>query len=64
MMGIEGVQLLIEPILGGDAGIDGAADPLGFGGHGRFSPRWRRPKKRGPDQRVPVMAKATSVRLR
>jgi hypothetical protein len=34
----------------------------GFGRHAGFSVR--RPKKRGPDQRVPVMAKAICVRLR
>ena len=53
----------IELLLGRDPGIDCTADLLGrFGHHVRLS--LRRPKKRGPDQRVPVMAKAISVRLR
>ena len=63
VLGVEGVELLVEPVLGRDPGIDGTADPLdGLGRHDGFS--LRRPKKRGPDQRVPVMAKAISVRLR
>ena len=65
MLGIEGVELLVEPVLGRDPGIDRAADPLGGLAVMPVSPpRLRRPKKRGPDQRVPVMAKAISVRLR
>ena len=65
MLGVEGVELLVQPIFRRDPGIDGAADPLGgFGGHADLFGRSRRPKKRGPDQRVPVIATATSVRLR
>ena len=63
VLGVEGVELLVEAVLGRDPGIDRTADPLGgFGRHACFS--LRKPKKRGPDQRVPVMAKAISVRLR
>ena len=65
VLGIEGVELLVEPVFRRDSGIDRTADPLGgFGHHAGFSARLRRPKKRGPDHRVPVMAKAISVRLR
>jgi hypothetical protein len=65
VLGVEGVELLIEPVLGRDPGIDRTADPLGgFGHHAGFPARVRSPKKRGPDQRVPVMANAISVRLR
>jgi hypothetical protein len=65
VLGVEGVELLVEPVLGRDPGIDCAADPLGgFGRHAGSSARVRSPKKRGPDQRVPVMANAISVRLR
>src|SRR5258708_4528327 len=66
---IQRVELLIEPVLGGYPGVDGAAD--------RFDRSWLhdrasvadlsslslRPKKRGPFQLVPVMAKATLERL-
>ena len=63
VLGVEGVELLVEPVFGRDPGIDRTADPLGeLGCHVRFS--LRTPKKRGPDQRVPVMANAISVRLR
>jgi len=55
----KGIVLRIEP------GIDRAANPFGrFGRHAGFSARLRNPKKRGPDQRVLVMANAVSVRLR
>ena len=58
-LGVEGLELLVEPLLGRDPGIDRTADPLGeLGPHVRFS--LRTPKKRGPDQRVPVMANAIS----
>jgi hypothetical protein len=65
VLGVEGVELLVETVLGRDPGIDRTADPLGwFGRHAGFSGRLRSPKKRGPDHRVPVMANAISVRLR
>jgi hypothetical protein len=35
-----------------------------YGDDASFSGRLRRPKKRGPDHRVPVMANAICVRLR
>src|SRR6266496_6262202 len=67
MLGIERVEILLQPMIGGDPGIDGAANPLG-GPMAHDCPsasmRPRRPKKRGPDHRVPVMAKATLERLR
>jgi hypothetical protein len=64
VLGIEGIELLIESGLGRDPGVDRTADSFGrFACHVRFSAR-RSPKKRGPDQRVPVMAKAISLRLR
>jgi hypothetical protein len=38
---------------------DGVADPLGrFGRHASLSGRLRRPKKQGPDLRLPVTANA------
>jgi hypothetical protein len=63
-LGIERVEFLVEPVLGRDPGVDRTANPPGwFGRHAGFSARLRIPKKRGPDHRVPVMAKAISVRL-
>jgi hypothetical protein len=38
VLGIEGIELLVEPVVGGDPGIDRAADPLRLAGQGRFSP--------------------------
>jgi hypothetical protein len=64
MLGIERVEILLQPMLGGDPGIDGAANPFGRPmAHDGRSMRPRRPKKRGPDHRVPVIAKATAERL-
>src|SRR4051794_999546 len=48
------VEILLQPFLGRFAGVDGAAPWRGFTGH-PFSP-----KKRGPDQRAPVIRRATS----
>src|SRR4051794_23407822 len=48
------VEILLQLFLGRFAGVDGAASYRGFAGH-LFSP-----KKRGPDQRVPVIRRATS----
>ena len=69
-LGIERVEALFKPFLGTLAGIDGAApDRTGRGLcriHGRASgwlPSLRRPKKRGPFQRVPVAASAIAERL-
>ena len=60
---VEGVELLLEPMLGRDPGVDGAAQRLGPRSRLASTTRSRRPKKRGPFQLVPVMARATSDRL-
>jgi hypothetical protein len=66
---IQRVELLVEPVVGRNPGIDRTADRL-YGGsfHGRASMADRsslswRPKKRGPFHLVPVIAKATLERL-
>jgi hypothetical protein len=66
MLGIQRVEVLLEPVLGRHAGVNGAANRLGGPAlHGRTSDDdLSRPKNLGPDQRVPVMAKATLDRLR
>src|SRR5688572_13000799 len=69
-LGIKGIEILIEPVVGGDAGVDGATNPRAPRcAHTRASSVTRvclsrKPKKRGPFQRVPVIARATSERLR
>ena len=66
VLGIERVEVLLEPLVGGDPGVDRAADRLGCSGlHERASLAGlsRRPKNRGPFQRVPVMANAIFERL-
>jgi hypothetical protein len=66
---VQRVELLVKPVLGGDPGIDRAADRFDRRGlHGLASIAGRsalsrRPKKRGPFHLVPVMAKATLDRL-
>jgi hypothetical protein len=55
-LGMERVELLLEPVLGGLPGVDGAADRL----HQDRPPRLARPKKRGPDHAVPVIRRATA----
>src|SRR6266576_2690232 len=66
---VQRVELLVEPVLGGDPRIDRAADRHDGGSlHGRASIAGRsslsrRPKKRGPFHLVPVIAKATLERL-
>src|SRR5215211_649935 len=61
---IERIEVLLEAVLGRDTGVDGAAQGLRAGLDHRPEPFWsRRPKKRGPFQRVPVMARATLERL-
>ena len=68
-LGVERVEILVEPVIGGHPGINRTADPRALcRGHARASGSItfglsRRPKKRGPFQRVPVMAKAVSERL-
>ena len=67
VLGIERVEVLLEPLVGRDPGVDRAADRLWlvpvFMSGALFDCLSRRPKKRGPFQRVPVMAKATLERL-
>src|SRR5579863_311442 len=69
VLGIQRVELLIEPLISGDPGVDCAADRFDRGRlHDRASAvdrssLSRRPKKRGPFHLVPVMAKATLDRL-
>src|ERR1700687_5944274 len=66
---VQRVELLVEPMLGRDPGIDRATDrPDRSSSHGRApivdrSSLSRRPKKRGPFHLVPVIAKATLERL-
>src|SRR4051794_8660380 len=48
------VEVLLQPFLGRFTGVDSAVPCRGFGCH-PFSP-----KKRGPDQRAPVITRATS----
>ncbi len=67
MLGIERVEVLFEPMIGRDPGVDRAANRLGGPGlHVRTSAGTllRTPKNLGPLQRVPVIAWATSDRLR
>ena len=51
---VEGVELLLQPVLGRDPGVDGAAQAWRLHGERSVlpsrSPRSRRPKKRGPFQ--------------
>ena len=69
VLGIQRVELLIEPMVGGDPGVDGAANRFDRRRlHDRASAASRsslslRPKKRGPFHLVPVIAKATLERL-
>src|SRR6516162_7474650 len=70
VLGVEGIKILVETLVGRDPRVDRAADPsssryrLHSGSPaliwGRLS---RKPKKRGPFHLVPVMAKAISDRL-
>src|ERR1700733_14733604 len=65
ILGVQRVELLVEAMLGGDPGIDRAADRFYRGSlHDRASiadrsSLSRRPKNRGPFHLVPVIAKAT-----
>jgi hypothetical protein len=54
-LGIQGIERLLQPLLGRFAGIDGAANPSSHG--------FRTPKNRGPDHRVPVISRAILDRL-
>ena len=60
-LGVERVEALLQPLLGRLAGVDGTAQALGLGGLHR--PLSRSPKKRGPDQRAPVISRAICDRL-
>jgi hypothetical protein len=67
VLGIERVEVLLEPLVGRDAGIDPAANDLhrpGIHGADPFDGLSRNPKNLGPLQWVPVIANATFVRLR
>ena len=55
-LGIERVEVLLQPLLGGLAGVDGAAD--GARRSCRHPPSAT--EEPGPDQRVPVIARATA----
>ena len=61
ILGVEGIKVLLQPLLSRDTGIDRAANRR-FGCHAMdpFDGLSRRPKNRGPFQRVPVIAKATA----
>ena len=58
---VQRVEVPLQPVLGRDPGVDGAAQALG--GTAFYVATSRKPKKRGPLQRVPVMARATCDRL-
>ena len=55
-LGIEGVESLLQALLGGFARIDRAAQKYSFHDLG--------PKNNGPDHGVPVISRAMAVRLR
>ncbi len=63
-LGLQAVELLVQALFGGLAGVDGAAE-LGLDQAGQQeTSSVLRPKNRGPFQRVPVIVRATSERLR
>jgi hypothetical protein len=67
VLGVEGVEILLKPLVGRDACIDRAANDLrrpGIHGADPFDGLSRSPKNLGPLQRVPVISNATFVRLR
>ena len=62
VLSVEGIKVLLQPLLSRDPGIDRAANRLcrcGLHAEDRLDGLSRRPKNRGPFQRVPVIAKAT-----
>ena len=66
VLGIQGIKVLLEPLVGRHAGIDRTTNRLRrSGGHGEasFDSLSRKPKNFGPLQRVPVIAKVTFDRL-
>jgi hypothetical protein len=66
---VKRIELLVEPVFRGDAGVDGTADGLIEGAFMIEPLRLTdllyplRPKNRGPFHLVPVIAKATLERL-
>src|SRR5215208_2430205 len=63
-LAVERVELLLEPVLGRDTGVDRAAQSLNrHPRHHDARARSRSSKKRGPFQFVPVKARATLDRL-
>ena len=64
ILGVEGIKVLLQPLVSRDAGIDRAANGRsGRHAEDRCDGLSRRPKNRGPFQRVPVIANATLERL-
>ena len=67
ILGVQRIEVLFQPLVGRDPGIDGAANM--FGGSGlhdaddRPADLSRKPKNFGPFQRVPVIAKAILDKL-
>ena len=58
-LGVEGVELLLEPFLGGFAGVDGAAELADGSGLASCAPPLiLEAEEDQPFQRVPVMARA------
>src|ERR1700704_6688284 len=66
VLGVEGVEVLFEPLVGRDPGVDRAANSFRSARlHDRssFDVLSRKPKNRRPFQRVPVTARAICDRL-
>ena len=66
VLGIQRIEVLFEPSIARYPGVDGRTHLPGCGRGHRAAPfpsRSDRPKKRGPLQRVRVMARATADRL-
>ena len=69
-LGMQGIELKIQIMFGGFAGVDGTADGRGPAAHAALSARTpllpcssRKPKNLGPFQLVPVMIFAMAERL-
>src|SRR4029079_7876048 len=67
VLGVEGIEVLFQALVGGDPAVDGAANMFcsssPHDAPALFDGLSRRPKNRGPFQRVPVMAWAIFDRL-
>ena len=66
ILGVERVEVLLQSLVGRNAGINRTANEFCWSGPNTVDPfdgLSRRPKNFGPFQRVPVMAKATFDRL-